>query len=59
MVKTSTSDAGDEGLIPGWGVKIPPICLAIKNQNINNRSNSVTNSTKTLKMIHTKKKLKS
>ena len=30
VVKTSTSNAGDEGLIPGWGVKIPPTCLAVK-----------------------------
>ena len=44
------------GLIPGWWTKIP-YTLGLKIQNLN-RSNIVTNSTKTLKMIHIKKKSK-
>ena len=44
------------GLIPGWWTKIP-YTLGLKIQNLN-RSNIVKNSTKTLKMIHIKKKSK-
>ena len=33
MVKTSPSNVGDMGLIPGWGAKIPH-ALQPKNQNI-------------------------
>ena len=45
-----------QGLIPGWWTKIP-YTLGLKIQNLN-RSNIVTNSTKTLKIIHIKKKSK-
>ena len=54
VVKTSPSNAGGTGLIPGWGAKIPH-ALQPKNQNIKNKSNIVTNSMKTLKMVHIKK----
>ena len=33
MVKTSPSNAGGTGSIPGWGAEIPP-ALRPKNQNI-------------------------
>jgi len=46
--KTSPSNAGDMGLIPSQGVKMPHASLP-KNQDINNRSNTVTNLMKTLK----------
>ena len=46
--KTSPSNAGDMGLIPSQGVKMPHASQP-KNQNINNRSNTVTNLMKTLK----------
>ena len=49
------SKAVGTGLIPGQGIKIPHI-LQLKNQNINHRSNIITNSRKTLKMAHIKKK---
>ena len=42
-------------MIPGQGDKIPHASWP-KNQNINNRSNVVTNSIHTLKMVHIKKK---
>ena len=42
-VKTSSSNAAGVALIPGLGAKIPHI-LQPKNQNVNNRSNIVTNS---------------
>ena len=48
VVKTSPSNAESVGSIPGRGAKIPH-ALWLKKQNINNRSNSVTNSVKTLK----------
>ena len=50
MVKTSPSNAG---LIPGQAAKIPHTSWP-KNQNMN-RSNIVTDSVKTLKMVHIKK----
>ena len=52
MVKTSPSNTGGVGSIPGQGAKIPHASWP-KNQN---RSNIVTNSIKTLKMVHIKKK---
>ena len=52
VVKTSPSNAGGAGSIPGRGAKIPHASRP-KNQN---RSNTVTNSIKTLKMVHIKKK---
>ena len=48
MVKTLASNTGSAGLIPGQGVKSPHASWS-KNQNINNRSNIVTKSIKTLK----------
>ena len=46
---------GGVGSIPGWEAKIPH-ALWPKNQNINNRSNILTNSLKTSKMVHIQKK---
>ena len=54
MVKTSPSNAGGAGSIPGQGAEIPHASWP-KTQNIN-RSNIVTNSIKTLKMVHIFKK---
>ena len=56
MVKTSPSNTGDAGSIPGWGIKIPHSSWP-KNQSIN-RSNIVSDSIKTLKMVRIKKKKK-
>ena len=62
MVKTSPSNARSVASISGWGVKI--LChLWPKQQNIKKkkrrrRSNIVTNSIKTLKIVHIKKILK-
>ena len=56
VVKTLPSNARGVDLIPGQGVRIPH-ALWPKNQNINNRSNIVTNSTKTLKMVRIKRNL--
>ena len=53
MVKTSPSNAKGAGSIPGQRAKIP----LPRNQNIN-RNNIITNSIKTLKMVHIKKKKK-
>ena len=61
MVKTSPCNAGGVGSIPGRGAKIPHASLTKKkkkNQNINNRNNTVTNSVETLKMTHIQKSLK-
>ena len=55
MVKISRSSAGGAGLIPGQGTKIPHASWS-KYQNRNNRSNTVTNSLKTFKLVHVKKK---
>ena len=57
MVKILPSKAGGVSLIPGQGAKIPPASQP-KDQNINSSSNIVTNSLKTLKMVHIKKKKK-
>ena len=54
MVKTSPTNTGDAGLISGWGIKIPHSSWP-KNQSIN-RSNIVSDSIKTFKMVHIKKK---
>ena len=51
-VQTLPSDTGSVNSIPGWGAKI----CGQKTQNINYRSNIVTNSKKTLKTVHIKKK---
>ena len=55
MVKTSPSSAGRVGLIPGQEAKIPQASWS-KTQNISNRGNLVSNSIKTLKKVHIKKK---
>ena len=47
VVRTSLTDAGGIGLIPGWGAQIPH-ALWPKNQDIK-QSNIVTNSVKSLK----------
>ena len=54
VVKTLPSSAGGVGLIPGQGAKIPQ--ASWPKSNVNSRSNIVTNSTKTFKMVHIKKK---
>ena len=55
MVKTSSSNAGDVSSSPAGGAKILHASWS-KHQHIkNNRSNMVTNSIKTLKMVHIKK----
>ena len=56
VVKTLPSNAGGVGLIPGLGTKIPN-ALRPKNQNLK-QSNIVTNSIKTLRMVHIQKKKK-
>ena len=53
MIKTLPSNAGDVGLIPGQGAKIPHASWPKKAKH-KNRSNTVTNSIKTLKVVHTK-----
>ena len=55
MVKTSPSNAGAVGLIPGWEAKVPRT-LRAKELRTENRSSIVTNTIKTLKMVHIKKK---
>ena len=58
VVKTSPSNGGDAGSIPGWGAKIPYASSWPKNQKNKNRRYIVTNSIKTLKKNgpHQKKK---
>ena len=53
VIKTLPSNTGDAGSIPGCGMKIPHSSWP-KNQSIN-RSNIVSDSIKTLKMVHIKK----
>ena len=55
MATTSSSREVGEGLILGWGAKIPQVFWP-ENQNKNNRSNIVTNPIKTLKLVHIFKK---
>ena len=54
VVKTLPSNVGDARQMPRRGAKIPHV-LGPKNQNTN-KSNIVTNSIKTSKMVHMKKK---
>ena len=56
MVKTSPSNAGGAGLIPGQGAKIPH-GLQPKNQNVKQKQYCNKNSIETLKMVHIKKNL--
>ena len=62
VVNSLSSSAGDAGLIPGSGTKMPHASWPKRNQekkkNKKNRSNIVTNSIKTLKMVHIKNNLK-
>ena len=55
MVKASASNAGGAGLIPCLGAKIPHAFWS-KTQNIREK-HTVTNSIKTLKMVHMKKEV--
>ena len=57
VVKTSPSNAGGVGLIPGQEAKIP-YALWPKKQNIKQKQYCKKNSVKTLKMVHIKKKKK-
>ena len=56
MVKTFPSSVGGMGSVPGLEAKIP-YASQPKNHNKSNRSNIVTTSIKTLKMIHIQKKV--
>ena len=57
VVKTSPSNAGGAGSIPGQEFNIPHD-VQVKNQNIEKKkSNIVTNSIKTLKVVHIQKDL--
>ena len=53
LVKNLPSNGRDVVSIPGQGTKIPH-ASQLKNQSINSRSNIVTESIKTLKMVHIK-----
>ena len=55
VANTSPSNAGDVGLILGWGTKISQ--LAAKKPR-HKTGNTVTSSIKTLKIVHIKKNLK-
>ena len=57
MVKTFPSNAWGAGLIPDQGGKIPHASCP-KKPKTQSRSNIVTNSIKTLKMVNNKKFLK-
>ena len=57
-VKTSPSNAEGVGFIPDWGAKIHmPHGQKTKKKKKKRRNNFVTNSIKTLKMVHIKKNL--
>ena len=56
MVKTLSSDARSTASIPVQGGRIPHALGPKKTQNIENQKNMKTNSIKTLKIVHTKKK---
>ena len=57
-VNNSPSNEGSAGVIPDWGAKIPHVPRGQKKNKIQSRNNIVTNSIKTLKMVHIKKNLK-
>ena len=57
MVKTSPSNAGDVGSIPGQGAKIPH-ASGPKNQNIKQKQYCNKFNKKTLEMVHIKKSLR-
>ena len=54
VAKNLPSNGRDMVSIPGQGTKIPHASW-LKNPNVDNRSNIVTESIKTLKMVHIKK----
>ena len=56
VVKTSPSNAGGVGSIPGQETNIPHASQP-KNKNIKNRINIVINSIKNFKMVHSKKEV--
>ena len=56
MIKTLPSNAQNAGLIPGQGAKIPH--ASRPTNKIQNRSNTLTNSIKTLNLVHIKKSKK-
>ena len=56
MVHTLPSNAGGEGSIPGWGTKVQSALEPKRKHKTENRSNTVTNSIKTLKMVYIKRK---
>ena len=55
VVKTSPSNAGGVGSIPGWGARVPH-ALQPKDQNIKQKQ-YCNKFNKTLKMVHIKKKI--
>ena len=56
-VETSFSNAGNVGSIPGLGAKISHALGPKKHKTHKNKSNIVTNSIKTSKLVHNKKNL--
>ena len=50
MIRVLSSNAGGMGLIPGWELR--PYMPQGQKPKTSNGSNIVTNSTKTLKMVH-------
>ena len=56
MVRPSNAVGAD--LVPGWRAKIPSASWPEKKKKKKSKSNIVTNSVKTLKMVHIKKKEK-
>ena len=54
MVKTSPFNAGSVGSTPGWGARIPHTLQP--EPQTGSRNNIVTNSLKSLKVVHKKKK---
>ena len=54
VVKTSPSYAGGVGSSPGWGVETPHVS---RSKNQIKTISTVTNSIKTLKMVHIEKKI--
>ena len=55
VIKTSPSNAGDAGSIPGWGAKIPHASWP-KNQNIKQKQYCNKFSKDFKRMVHIKKK---
>ena len=53
VVKTLPSNAGNKGSIPGWGAMSPHVLWPKSKKH---KIETITNSIKTLKMVHLKKK---